>query len=242
MICKIFCIVLFSPKPNIFERYSMKEIGLLLRQTREERGLTIDDAASELKIRKHYLEVIESGNASSLVDEIYVIGYLKGYANWLGMNGSQIVAKLKKEHSDLSINGNISNESSAFFSLEDYCVNPNVRLVLLSIFIFIAVYISFSVSDTPLDNGFIYSSFKEQKGLASIKGDGRQLILMANEELNIYITSSEGEKTSKRMSAGEIYFLPNDKDKLVTSDNPAALDVFLDQKENSFLGTLESIS
>lgn len=73
----------------------MREIGELLRRTREEKGLTLRDAQVETKIRTRYLEALERGDDSVVPGEVYFRGFLRSYANFLGLDGQELAARYK---------------------------------------------------------------------------------------------------------------------------------------------------
>jgi transcriptional regulator with XRE-family HTH domain len=60
--------------------------GVLLRERREERGLTIDDLARTTKISKSILRAIEGSDAVHLPAAIYTRGFVKAYAQEVGLN------------------------------------------------------------------------------------------------------------------------------------------------------------
>jgi len=69
------------------------EIGSLLRQAREQRGLSLTDAEEQTKIRRKYLEALENENFSILPGQVYVRGFLKTYARFLGIAAEDILAR-----------------------------------------------------------------------------------------------------------------------------------------------------
>lgn len=73
----------------------MKELGNLLRQAREAKGYDINHVAKEIKMNPKYLKILESGDLSSVSKEIYLVGYLKAYSSWLGLNSSEIIRSFK---------------------------------------------------------------------------------------------------------------------------------------------------
>lgn len=75
---------------------ALKDIGALLRQTREERGLSLEQLQSETKIRLRYLEALEAGDESIIPGEVYVKGFLRFYANQLGLDGHALVEEYKE--------------------------------------------------------------------------------------------------------------------------------------------------
>jgi cytoskeletal protein RodZ len=60
-------------------------VGSILRETREERGGSIACAAEALFIKKSTLGDIESGRWEALPHPVYVKGYVKSYASYLGV-------------------------------------------------------------------------------------------------------------------------------------------------------------
>ena len=64
--------------------------GELLERVRKERGLSLRDVEDATKIRTRYLEGLEREDYSILPDQVYVQGFLKTYANYLGLDGEEL--------------------------------------------------------------------------------------------------------------------------------------------------------
>jgi cytoskeletal protein RodZ len=71
------------------------EIGRFLEQKRKERGLSLEEVEQATKIRKRYLTGLERANYSILPDAVYARGFLKTYANYLGLDGEALSRRLK---------------------------------------------------------------------------------------------------------------------------------------------------
>jgi len=80
---------------------SPEEIGSLLRVKREELGRTIADAASATKISSRFLLNMEKGEFSKLGEKIYVIGFTKTYAKYLGLCEKSFSEMVRKNHSEM---------------------------------------------------------------------------------------------------------------------------------------------
>jgi len=73
----------------------MRELGIFLRQAREDKGMTIAEASDRTKIRQAYLEAIEAGNLDELPkDPVYVRGFVRIYAKVLGIDPDQVTQML----------------------------------------------------------------------------------------------------------------------------------------------------
>lgn len=73
----------------------VKEIGERLRSAREAKGLSMREVQAETKIRQKYLEALENGDEASIPGEVYVKGFLRSYANHLGLDGHALVEQYK---------------------------------------------------------------------------------------------------------------------------------------------------
>jgi len=69
----------------------MKEIGLKLKEKREENGVSIEEAADDLKMRPGLLSDLEEGKKDSFPDVNTLKNYIKDYAKYLGLDAEKII-------------------------------------------------------------------------------------------------------------------------------------------------------
>lgn len=69
----------------------VQEIGTELKRLREQKGLTLEEVHQALKIRIRYLEAIEAGDVGALPGIVYARGFIKSYAEFLGINGQELL-------------------------------------------------------------------------------------------------------------------------------------------------------
>ena len=67
--------------------FDLRSLGEILRETRESKGLSLADVAESLFVKKSTLCSIESGDWNTLPHPVYVKGYVKSYAAYLGVSG-----------------------------------------------------------------------------------------------------------------------------------------------------------
>lgn len=72
-------------------------LGHILKKRRQELKLSLEQVEKATKIRRQYLEFIESGNYDRLQDNIYSRGYVKNYADYLGLETAPILLLYRKE-------------------------------------------------------------------------------------------------------------------------------------------------
>jgi cytoskeletal protein RodZ len=69
----------------------MFDIGASLREARTRRGLSLDDVTCGLRIRERYVTALEEERWELLPGEAYAKGFLRMYAEFLGLDGSLCV-------------------------------------------------------------------------------------------------------------------------------------------------------
>jgi cytoskeleton protein RodZ len=78
----------------------MGELGQLLRQTREEKGIALDQVANETRIRVRFLEALEQEDYDALPTSGHVHGFLRNYALYLGLDLSEVQALYEAENKE----------------------------------------------------------------------------------------------------------------------------------------------
>lgn len=72
-----------------------RQIGQILERKRLEKGLSLKEVEHATKIRTRYLEGLEREDPTVLPDPVYAQGFLKTYANFLGLDGERLSRELK---------------------------------------------------------------------------------------------------------------------------------------------------
>ena len=71
---------------------SVKTVGSYLKEVRESKGIGLEEAAGVTRIGKNYLLAIEGDMFDKLPSAVYIKGFLRVYAGYLGLSGDDIVA------------------------------------------------------------------------------------------------------------------------------------------------------
>jgi len=74
----------------------MAALGEEFRSAREARGLTLSDVAEQIHIRSVYLNAIENEDWSSIGAPVYVRGFIRTYARFLGLDAEAAVARFNQ--------------------------------------------------------------------------------------------------------------------------------------------------
>ena len=69
----------------------MKNIGLKLKEKREENGLSIEEVAEDLKMRPSQITSIEEGKKDDFKDIFYLKYFIRDYVKYLGLDSEKII-------------------------------------------------------------------------------------------------------------------------------------------------------
>ena len=72
----------------------MESIGEKLRLARERNALTLDQVARETHVAKRFLKALEDEDFSVFPGETYAMGFLRNYAEYLGLDAEELIARL----------------------------------------------------------------------------------------------------------------------------------------------------
>ena len=75
----------------------MDSYGEILRNARQVKGLDIDTVARETSIISSYIEGLENEDNSAFPGEAYLMGFLKNYSEYLGLDSSQVIILYKNK-------------------------------------------------------------------------------------------------------------------------------------------------
>lgn len=74
----------------------MQDIGNVLQTARNEKQISLEQAGRETNIARRYLEGLETGMYEVFPGEPYVVGFLRNYAEYLGLNPNECVTLYKQ--------------------------------------------------------------------------------------------------------------------------------------------------
>jgi len=74
-----------------------RKLGEILLMARQSRGIELERAARDTKIRTRYLAALEAGDFRELPGTVYTKGFLRNYAQYLGLDPDVVVAHYRRE-------------------------------------------------------------------------------------------------------------------------------------------------
>ena len=81
----------------VCEAMAQTELGDQLRRARENKSLSLEEIEKATGIRKRFLQAMEEGRFDVLPGPIQLRGFLRNYANYVGLNGDQMLALYERQ-------------------------------------------------------------------------------------------------------------------------------------------------
>jgi cytoskeleton protein RodZ len=85
-----------------------RPVGEILRERREELELDLDRVGEILRIKPGYLAALEQGRPQDLPGPTYVIGFVRAYAQHLGLDAERVLERYKAESADVHTRPDLS--------------------------------------------------------------------------------------------------------------------------------------
>jgi cytoskeleton protein RodZ len=175
--------------------------GEILKKRREDLGLSVQEIAEALKIRKDYLAAIEEDAFGKLPVPVYTVGYIRAYAKYLDVDSDPIVEFYNKHLSQ--------PESAAImpiaFSRKKFPAVYVVIAVIVILALFVALLLFFgrrSSKQTGLPAG--QSPVQQQAGPTGASQEATPpAVLPETKEHNLEITAAETTWLSIKFSNGK---------------------------------------
>ena len=196
-------------------------IGQLLKETREAKGLKLEDVSNILYLRKSIIDALESGNWDKLPHQVYVKGYLNQYASYLDVADKLAEAMRVEDEPE----GTVSSEpiedkgnqpSKKHFTDKLHEVYPRKRFVIYgaSLAVLLAVFVyqaierrtslpspagTYAVSNTTYE-----ANTKSMERSAPAVLDPKKLLIACGERTWIRIVIDETEKKEFMLNPEEM--------------------------------------
>ncbi len=148
----------------------MNEIGELLKLTREESGVSLEEASVDLEIKPLILENIEDGNIGCFKDIFALKEYIRNYAKYLGLEPEKIIDQFNEYLFEYTskiptedIEKAIKEKSKEEVVVENKIVSPYTnsidrknsklkKIIIIIVAIFIALVVIWAIKAITIDN------------------------------------------------------------------------------------------
>jgi cytoskeleton protein RodZ len=122
-------------EPLVVQPVTGESVAAELRRAREDLGRDLFRIADDLKIRRVYLQAIEDGRFDDLPGATYAVGFVRAYAEYLGLDSVAVVGRFKEE-----VDGLNERLQLVFPTPVPESKIPSGAIVLISILLVVLAY------------------------------------------------------------------------------------------------------
>jgi cytoskeletal protein RodZ len=205
-------------------------LGSLLRRSREERNIDLDEAVEATRIRRNNLEALENEDWNKLPSSVFVKGFLKSYAEFLGLDKEMVLDHYRKvfphqEYKPQALKGiNLQSAKGYLFV---------IIAVLILAFVFAVIYLKksdVSVIDKTIQNVEIQAPEEEKENLPEDANDQVREI----EEEEEFVFEGETENTTEESVIEENAAKEDVTEEITAEENVVAPESEPDQGDRIF--------
>jgi cytoskeletal protein RodZ len=134
----------------------MTKAGEKLQEARLEQGLTLEDVAKNTKIKIEFLRYIESGEYEKLPSVSYAHGFVRNYAEFLGLSEKEIMALFRREFDEDKAYRVLPKgfEKTEEFSISKFKLERTIFLIVIIFIVFMGYLLfqyRYAFLNPPLD-------------------------------------------------------------------------------------------
>ena len=209
----------------------MSELGSLLKTTREEQKKTIKDVVDDTRIREPFINIMEDGRFKDLPSYLHAYGFVKKYAEFLGLDYENVVWPLFSREcpKDGAISKSTTQEE---ISPEDYTPQTTETSFLENgektskkpMYVFFVIIVLAAVGYAGY---YLYSSNYFSTSLSSSNTPAsQQATVVTNNEPTITFADDNQSDNSSYFNyyGSSIYDNNTDNNSLINSAEPAFVD------------------
>lgn len=238
-----------QPEPDL-DSYTDMSVGDILRRTREHYGQTLPQVEVNLRIRASQLQALETGEHDKLPGRVYAIGFVRSYAEYLGLDGDKMVHLFKAQSVGKRVKPELQFPVSATESKA-----PNIYIILGSLvgLVLLTAYWTLAYTPTkyveaipPVPEILKQSNIALLKPIAeappitllqAVKEPANKMELLVSENSWVEIKNAAGEMILRQvLKPGDKYIVPDGEEFILSTGNAGGIMVVIDGKEIGKLG------
>ena len=182
-----------EPEEKPMIEKNIQKVGSLLKEMRIQKGLKINDVAKKLCIRQCYIEAIEESRYQDIPEFPYGAGFIRSYAEFLGLNSSNIIELYKDET-------NVGQDKNIYvLEPQTEATVPGKKYILISVIALAAVYFAWYSYNNTTTNEETLVATEENMG----EVDEIQQITVTNESFVEPTSQAKEPKTEPKAKVEE---------------------------------------
>lgn len=131
-----------SKKISKDETSEQGTIGVVLKKAREKKKLSLAEISQKLHIRESFLDALETGHYYVFPGLAYGVGFLRTYAEFLGLDSKELIEQFHAETSGIKV------QPIEMPIPQNYNLMPSFRTILMSVIALLIVYLMWYITMT----------------------------------------------------------------------------------------------
>ena len=143
----------------------MKDIGLKLKEKREENGVSVEEVAEDLKMRPSQIISLEEGKKEDFKDVLFLKYFIRDYAKYLGLDGEEMVdefneflfdftSKIPVEEIQKAKSNNVYKKEVVSPYTNDNSNKRGLKLLIVSVSLVLMLIIGYFILSNYVGNDF----------------------------------------------------------------------------------------
>lgn len=233
--------------------YTDMPVGDILRKTRAYYNLSIEDVEGALRIRASQLTALEEGQIEKLPGRVYAIGFVRAYAEFLGLDGDKMVYLFKSQ-----LGGNKPRPELNFPVAASESKLPNLYILLASfagLVLVVGIYLAMGQTKQPRQEiPEVPVAMKQEAAIpygppeppadmamsdpeADVTAPRNRVVINVTGNSWVEIRNSKGKAILSRiLKKGDSYLVPDEEGLIMDTGNIGALEFTVDGKVLEPLG------
>ena len=120
----------------------MNTVGIILKETRIKKGYSLEKVELATKIRVKFLLAIEADSYDLLPSVSYAKGFVKNYAEYLGLSSKDVLAFFRRQTADVSRQSILPHTMEREFKRSFFRLTPS-RFLMLLVSGFLILFLSY---------------------------------------------------------------------------------------------------
>ena len=234
-------------------------VGQILQRTREHYGQSIPQVELNLRIRAVHLIAMEQGDVDNLPGRVYAIGFVRSYAEYLGLDGDKMVQLFKSQ----SVGKDAKPDLHFPVTYRD-TKTPNAYIIMGCLAGIVLLIAYWSITYQPKNHIEIVPPVPEALKQGSVPllkksevikvaeavsenskplsklfspSTKNKMELVVSEDSWVEIKNSKGEVLLRQvLNPGDKYIVPDEKGLILSTGNAGGITVFIEGKKVGTLG------
>lgn len=189
----------------------MKTVGSILQEERKAKGFSLDQIEVAIKIRAKFLCAIEEDDYSSLPSQAYAKGFVKNYAEFLGIPAATILAFFRRQTQEITRSSILPAGVARSLNRAWFQLTPGKFLIFLFVGLVVAFLIYLGIQygqlqnppkiiiETPKENAVITTKKVEVLGVtdpdATVTVNGISVLVRGDGKFFDQVTVEPGNNT-----------------------------------------------